>query len=105
LVAAEDREADVERVYGSSGIWSELLSRADGYLGSELICESKVQRRYLAFDYWTSHFEFEAFRVKHQVALERFTELLVFEGLLQREVFLGSYYESDSDEGSDIVPV
>ena len=95
---------DLERVYGSSGIWSELLSRAYGYLGSELVSESKTERQYLAFDYWTSHVEFETFRVKYQVAVERFTELVAFEGLLQREVFLGSYYESDSDGGTDIVP-
>jgi hypothetical protein len=81
-----------------------LLGKAKGYLGSALVSESKVERLYAAFDYWTSHIEFEAFRATYKVECERFAELVAFEGLLEKEVFLGSYYESDSDEGTDIVP-
>jgi hypothetical protein len=94
----------VEKVFGSSGIWAELLGKAKGYLGSELVLESKTERLFRAFDYWTSHLEFQAFRAAHQFERDRFAQLVWFEGLLEREVFLGSYYESDSDEGTDIVP-
>jgi hypothetical protein len=104
LIAVDGREGDVERVYGSSGIWSELLSRAEGYLGSEVIAQSRAQRRYLASDYWTSHFDFESFRAQYRRECERFAELVAFEGLLEKENFLGSYYKPDPDEGADIVP-
>jgi hypothetical protein len=104
LIAAPGREADVEKIYGSSGLWSELLSRAEGYLGSELVCESRARGEYVAFDYWMSHLEFEAFRSEYRAECERFAQLVAFEGLLEQEVFLGSYYEGDSDEGTDIVP-
>ena len=94
----------MEKIFGSSGIWSELLGGAEGYLGSELLLESKVERLYTAFDYWNSHVEFEAFRVTHQVECERFAQLVGFEGLLEKEVLLGSYYEEGPDDESDIVP-
>ena len=104
LLAATGREVDVEKLYSSSGIWNELLSRAEGYLGSELVCESRARRQYLAFDYWASHVEFENFRANHQAECERFAQLIALEGLLEKEVLLGSYYETGPDEGSDLVP-
>ncbi len=55
-------------------------------MGSELICKSKAQRRYRAFDFWTSHWEFEWFRERCQADCERFAHV----------------DESGSDE--DIVP-
>jgi hypothetical protein len=106
LVVSEGREADVLRIFGLDGIWSELLGKAAGYLSSELIYKSKVERRYWTFDYWTSHREFEFFREKHQAELERFAQWVANEGLLEREVFLGAYYKDEPgpDEGTDIVP-
>ena len=94
----------MEKIFGSSGIWSELLSRAEGYLGSELVLESKVERLYAAFDYWTSHVDFGAFRATHRAECDRFVQLVAFEGLLQKETFLGSYYEEGPDDETDIVP-
>jgi len=104
LVASEGRESDVERVFGATGIWSELLGKAAGYLGSELICKSRAERRYQALDYWTSHWEFEWFRERRQADCERFAHLVASEGLLEREVFLGAYYVDESGSDGDIVP-
>jgi len=106
LVASEGREGDVERVFGPAGIWSELLGKAAGYLGSELTCKSRTERRYRACDSWTSHWEFEWFRKQHQLDCERFAQLVASEGLLEREIFLGAYYvnESGPDDETDIVP-
>ena len=73
-------------------------------MGSELVLESKVERLYTAFDYWTSHSQFETFRRTYQMECERFAQLVWFEGLLEKEVFLGSYYEEGPDDESDIVP-
>jgi len=58
----------------------------------------------LALDYWKSHLDFEAFRAKYQVERERFAQLVAFEGLLEKEVLFGAYYESDSGDENDIVP-
>jgi len=104
LVASEGREGDVERIFGPTGIWSELLGKAAGYLGSELICKSKRERRYGAFDFWTSHWEFEWSRERCRVECERFAQLIAGEGLLEREVFLGAYYGNEPGDEEDIVP-
>jgi hypothetical protein len=104
LVAAEGREGDVRRIFGPTGIWSELLGRAAGYLGSELICQSRRDRRYRARDFWTSHWEFEWFRERHQRECERFAELIASERILEREIFLGAYYEDEPGDETDIVP-
>lgn len=107
MVAGEGREGDLKRVFGPNGSWSDLLGKAAGYLGSELVCKSRRERRYRAFDYWTSHWEFEFFREAHQKELERFTEWVMNDCLLEKEIFLGAYYrdEPEPDEGTDIVPV
>ena len=104
LIAAENREVDVEKVFGPDGIWAELVANGEGYLGSEVVCESRLERRYRAFDYWVSHLAFESFRRARQFELEQFAKLIATEGLLAKESFLGAYYEPDIDEGTDIVP-
>jgi hypothetical protein len=104
LIANEGREGDVERVFGPAGIWSELLGKAAGFLGSELTCKSRTERRYRACDSWTSHWEFEWFRKRRQVDCERFVQLVASEGLLEREIFLGAYYVNEPGSDEDIVP-
>jgi hypothetical protein len=104
LVACEGRESDIERLFGPTGIWSELLGKAAGYLGSELICESRRESRYRAFDFWISHWEFEWFRERHQRECERFAQLVASEGMLEREIFLGAYYEDEPGDDTEIVP-
>ncbi len=104
LVAAEGCEGDIERLFGPAGIWSELLGKAAGYLGSELICESRKERCYRASDFWTSHWAFEWFREQRQRDCERFAQLVASEGMLEREVFLGAYYVDEPGDETDIVP-
>ncbi len=102
----EDREVDFRKVFGVSGIWSELLGRSEKYLGTRLRQESEADRRYKTFDYWQSHSGFEEFREKYQLDCQNFSLLIASEGLVEREVLLGSFYadESDWDEGADLVP-
>ena len=103
---SEGREADFRKVFGASGIWSELLARSEKYLGTRLRQESKADRRNQAFDYWQSHSGFEEFREKYQLDCQNFGLLIASEGLVERELLLGSFYvdESDWDEGTDLVP-
>ncbi len=101
------REDDFERVFGESGIWPELLGRSKQYLDTTLRQESKVERRYKIFDFWQSHKGFEEFRERYQADCERFSLLVLSEGLVEREAVLGSFYStgSDWDEGTDLVSI
>ncbi|HEV3039294.1 MAG TPA: hypothetical protein VHA33_16075 [Candidatus Angelobacter sp.] len=84
-----------------------MLKRSKQYLGTTLRQESKAERRYKIFDYWQSHVDFEEFRERYREACERFSLLIANEGLVEREVLLGSFYTagSDWDEGTDLVPI
>jgi hypothetical protein len=92
----------VEVVFGKSGIWSELLRRAEGYVGTEVRCESPTERRYRVLDRWWSHREFESFRVRFGVEVERFQSLLVGEGIVSKFEVVGAYYDERGD-GDDLV--
>jgi hypothetical protein len=89
-------------VFGKTGIWSELLRRAKGYAGTEIGCESSAERRYRVRDFWRSHHEFEAFRTRFAVEVERFHALVVGEGIVDKFEVVGTYYDERGD-GDDLV--
>jgi hypothetical protein len=97
---ANGRQADFERLFGTGGYWSGLLVEASGYLGTEIWCESAASRQYRVRDLWSWHREFESFRDRFQLEFERFEELLRTEILVERQEFLGAYYEK-SDDGNE----
>ena len=92
----------MEVVFGKPGIWRELLGRADGYAGTEIWCESSAERRYRVRDFWRSHREFELFRTRFGVEVERFHSLLLSEGIVTKFEVVGTYYDERSD-GDDLV--
>jgi hypothetical protein len=106
FVTAEGREEDFKKVFGSEGIWFELLRRSVEYLGTDCRLEAEAERRYRVLDYWLSHESFEDFRRRYQLEYEKFSRLIASEGLVERQTLLGSFYrgDSDSDEGIDLVP-
>ena len=91
-------------VFGPSGIWKEFLGRVDGFIGTEIRCESDVEGRYRVLDFWTSHWKFEAFRERFAAEYERFNQLVLAEGLVQRQEIVGTYYETDGGGGDESVP-
>lgn len=97
------RQSDFEAVFGSGGIWRELLNRKLGYMGTEVACESQNELRFRVWDFWASHYAFEVFRRKFAVEYERFDRLILSEGFVHRQEFIGAYYES-SEDGDDLVP-
>jgi hypothetical protein len=101
------RENDFERAFRPCEVWVEFLRQSEQYLGTELRLESQEQMRYWIFDYWKSHWGFEDFRSTHQREYEQFNRTVLAE-LVQREAFVGSFYETDpgtdSEEGTDLVP-
>ena len=102
----EGCERSFAKVFGSDGLWSELLRRSNQYVRTELRVESAAERRYKTFDYWKSHLGFERFRERNQADCDKLYRLIANEEWIEREILLGSFYmdESDTDEGTGLVP-
>ena len=67
---------------------------------TEFWCESPQLSQYRVKDFWSWHRNFEVFRARFQAEFERFEEWLRSEGFVEKEQFLGAYYEKPED-GSD----
>jgi hypothetical protein len=94
---ADGRRADFEAAFGVGGPWWQLLYEADGYLLSEVWCESPQTSQYRVRDFWSWHRNFERFRARFQSEFERFENWLRSDGVIEREQFLGAYYEKFED--------
>jgi len=70
-----------------------LLCRADGYFATECWCESAEAAQYRIKDFWSWHRNFEVFRARFQEEFEQFEQWIRSERLIEREQFLGAYYE------------
>jgi hypothetical protein len=97
---ANGRRAEFESAFGQGGPWSRLLYQADGYLLSDCWCESPQTSQYRVKDFWSWHGSFEVFRARFHLELEHFEVWLRSNGLVEKEQFLGAYYES-SEGGSE----
>ena len=87
-------------MFGLAGPWTRLLFESDGYLGTEVRCEIPETRQYRVRDFWAWHRSFEKFRSQRQADFERFEGWVASEGLIEKEQFLGAYYEKFG-EGSE----
>jgi heme-degrading monooxygenase HmoA len=56
-----ERVDEFERIYGESGSWVELFQNGSGYLGTELLRDSRDAYRYLTIDRWHSLADYESF--------------------------------------------
>jgi hypothetical protein len=99
----DERQADFEVVFGPVGIWKELLSRARGYLDTEIERESQVEGQFRVRDFWKSHMSFEVFRERFVVECEKFNRLIMAEGLIQKQQLVGEYYLDEGSDGDDLV--
>jgi hypothetical protein len=96
----EGKQAEFEVVFEPHGIWSRFLRQSEGYIATEVKCESVSDGRYRVRDFWSGHRGFESFR-------ERFAEFsgrldrMIAEELVEKQEFVGAYYEAD---GHDLVP-
>jgi hypothetical protein len=97
----DGRRADFEAVFALGGIWTRLLSQSAGYWLTEITCESPESRQYRVRDFWDWHRSFENFRLRFQLEYERFGSWILSEGLIEKEQFLGAYYESSDDDSED----
>jgi hypothetical protein len=100
LWAGDRRQADFESIFGAAGVWVRLLYQAIGYLGTEVWCEVPELRQYRVRDLWAWHRDFERFRAEFHADVERFEEWVRSERVIEKEQFLGAYYER-FDNGSE----
>ena len=68
---------------------------------TEVRCESESDGRYRVRDFWSWHRNFEVFRTGFQAEFERFEAWLRSEMLIEKEQFLGAYYEKPEDGSED----
>jgi hypothetical protein len=60
-------------------------------------CESVSDGQYRVRDFWSEHREFEIFRERFSEDFSRF-DRRVAEELVEKEEFVGAYYEADGDD-------
>jgi hypothetical protein len=74
-------------------------------VGTEVWCEVPEERRYRVRDLWAWHRDFERFRTRFQAEYERFGSWVLSEGVVEKEEFLGAYYERAGGEEDNSVSV
>jgi len=60
------KRREFEKAYGPDGVWGRLFSRAEGYVGTELLRVDK-SLRYFTIDEWESRETYERFRKNYVV--------------------------------------
>jgi len=67
-------------------------------------CESPESAQYRVRDFWSWHRRFEVFRTGFQSEFERFESWIRSERLIEKEEFLGAYYEKfENGDEQDLV--
>jgi hypothetical protein len=69
------------------------LRQAQGYIATEVQCESETDGQYRVRDFWSWHREFEVFRERCSEDFARFDREIV-EDLVEKQEFVGAYYEA-----------
>jgi len=77
------------------------LRRAEGYVVTDLKCESQDDGRYRVRDFWSGHRGFEVFRERFSEDFAEFDRRIVDE-LVEKQEFVGAYYEANGDEGFEL---
>lgn len=84
-----DAIPEFENIYGARGKWVEFFKNGDGYLGTELHRDMKIERRYITIDYWISE---EARKEFFSRFAEEYQKLdKVCESLFERETQIGTF--------------
>ena len=58
-------ENQFEKIYGSSGSWTELFRQANDYLETVLLKEVDSENIYLVVDKWKSKEAYDSFKLKY----------------------------------------
>ncbi len=93
------KQVEFVNIFRAEGIWARFLRQAQGYIATEVECElldAPGDGRYRVRDFWREHREFEIFREQSSEGFVRFDRDIV-EGLVEKQEFVGAYYEADQD--------
>jgi heme-degrading monooxygenase HmoA len=80
---------EFERVYGPEGEWAEFFRRGRGYVGTELMRDLEVPRRYLVVDRWETKESYRAFVDEHRDEYMRRVDETAFH--YEQELRLGTF--------------
>jgi heme-degrading monooxygenase HmoA len=86
---APDSLAEFERVYGPTGEWARLFSKARGYVRTELHRDRVAPLRFVTIDYWESESAWEAFRAEFAASFDELDARCA--SLTTRETELGRF--------------
>jgi len=84
-------------VFGPDGVWARFLRQSEGYIVTAVRLESPGDGRYRVLDFWRGHRGFEVFRERFSEDFAEFDRQIV-DGLVEKQEFVGAYYEADNDE-------
>jgi len=99
FVIREGCHKDFELIFGSDGVWPELLRRcSEGFAETGLEQVSSVANGYKVRDYWRSHRDFEEFRGQRRFEIDQFQRWLASKDLVEHETLLGAFYDDGEDE-------
>ena len=84
-------------MFGADGFWARFLRQAEGFIATEMKCESAGDGQYRVRDFWSWHRVFEVFRERFAVGFAEFDRQIVDE-LVEKQEFVGAYYEADGDD-------
>ena len=76
------------------GVWARFLRQAQGYIVTEMQCESESDGRHRVRDIWSWHRGFEVFRERYSEDFAQFDREIV-DLLVEKQEFVGAYYEAD----------
>lgn len=82
-------ETEFENAYGPHGVWTDLFSRVNGYLGSSLLKEVEGEETYIAVDRWDSKETFNSFMERYGADYDTIDRH--FEDITEYEVKLGEF--------------
>jgi len=84
-------------VFGADGIWTRFLRQGEGFIATDVKCESQGEGRYRVRDFWRGHRWFEVFRECFSEDFAEFDRQIV-DGLVEKQELVGAYYEGDGDD-------
>jgi len=76
------------------------LRQAEGYIATEVNCESASDGKYRVQDFWSWHRGFEIFREGRSEDFAEFDRQVIGE-LIEKQEFVGAYYEAPEDPGDE----
>ena len=86
---APGREREFAAAYSGQGVWAQLFTQADGFVGTRLLAPEAAGGPWLTLDEWESRAAFERFQAKHGEAYDALDEELA--GLTADERFIGAF--------------